>query len=91
MSEPKPKHASSAAKMEEELEGECEVWSFMKGGECRGAYMDWKQCDVMNEVLEKRLNVTLSLIECMQAHSDYYDNLTLVIESRKKALEQLNC
>ena len=85
MSLPKPKHASSDAKVEE---GECGFCLFMKAGGCRDAYTDWEQCVEKNGEMDiyKCVNVTKSLITCMHANSDYYKP---ILVAEKKALEQL--
>ena len=62
---------------EEEEEGECGFCLFMKGGECREAFVAWEKCieeaeKNKEDIVEKCFKVTGALKECMEVHQDYY-------------------
>ncbi|CAL1395011.1 unnamed protein product [Linum trigynum] len=77
-------------KKEEEEEGECGFCLFMKGGECKDAFIAWEDCvkEAENEkedIVEKCSEVTRLLKVCLDANPDYYEP---ILRAEKTAEEQ---
>ncbi|CAJ2676078.1 GCK domain protein [Trifolium pratense] len=75
---------------EEEEEGECGLCLYMKAGGCKDAFIDWDNCakeaeDKNEDFVEKCSQVTARLMQCMNAHSNYYYPILM---SEKHAEEQ---
>ncbi|KAL3511098.1 hypothetical protein ACH5RR_030499 [Cinchona calisaya] len=97
-SEVKQDDAVSAAAEEEEdeeEEGECGFCLYMKGGDCRDAFIEWENCVLEGEqnkedVVEKCFEISSNLIKCMKAHPDYYGPLLSAEKAAQEELEQQN-
>ncbi|MED6210222.1 hypothetical protein PIB30_062163 [Stylosanthes scabra] len=87
---------------DEEEEGECGFCLYMKSGGCRESFIQWEKCieeaeSNKEDIVEKCVNVTAALKQCMEAHSDYYEPMLraekaaeqqAVAELEKEALEK---
>ncbi|PWA69200.1 GCK-like protein [Artemisia annua] len=76
--------------LEEEEEGECPFCAYMKGGECREAFINWEKCveegeDNGEDIVEKCVQVTMALTKCMEANQDYY---APILQAEKVSEEQ---
>ena len=80
---------------EEEEEGECGFCLFMKGGGCRDAFIEWEKCveeaeKTKEDIVEKCVQVTAALKQCMEAHSDYYEPILRAEKAaEQQAIEEL--
>ncbi|XP_057751684.1 uncharacterized protein LOC130969810 isoform X1 [Arachis stenosperma] len=80
---------------EEEEEGECGFCLFMKSGGCRESFIEWEKCvdeaeKNKEDIVEKCVNVTAALKQCMEAHSDYYEPILRAEKAaEKQALAEL--
>ncbi|MED6151501.1 hypothetical protein PIB30_083121 [Stylosanthes scabra] len=75
---------------DEEEEGECGFCLFMKAGGCRESFIEWEKCieeaeKNKQDIIEKCVNVTAVLKQCMEAHSDYYEP---ILRAEKAAEQQ---
>ncbi|XLR26127.1 hypothetical protein HN51_039343 [Arachis hypogaea] len=96
-------HEEKEGKVEEaEEEGECGFCLFMKSGGCRESFIEWEKCTEEAEknkedIVEKCLNITAALKQCMEAHFDYYEPILraekaaeqqAIAELKKEAMEK---
>ncbi|MED6180292.1 hypothetical protein PIB30_008788 [Stylosanthes scabra] len=75
---------------DEEEEGECGFCLYMKGGGCRESFTQWEKCideaeKNKEDIVEKCVNVTAALKQCMEAHSGYYEP---ILRAEKAAEQQ---